>query len=479
MNIVMAASEMTPFAKTGGLGDVLGSLPIALAKRGHHVTVFLPYYRSIPCPKPEMLFESHIQMGSQTVCFGIVRLTRVEGVEVYGIRKEEYFDRSQLYGLPERSYEDNAKRFIFFGKAVVQAIQSLSLRAHVVHAHDWQAALIPIYLREQMQKFLLPKMGVVFTIHNLAYQGIFNAEEFSNTNLEGHYFNTNSLEYFGQLNLMKGGILYSDAVTTVSQRYALEIQTPEYGCGLEGVLASRASALHGILNGVDYSLWNPQKDPHLKTRFNPSKLSERTKCRAALAKEMKIESTAQAPIFGIVSRFAEQKGMDLLLKTFPEMLERGATFAVLGNGEAHYEQAFRKLATRYPKQFRLKVGFDEGLAHRIYAGSDFLLMPSLYEPCGLSQLYAMRYGCIPIVRATGGLDDTVQQWEPNTLKGNGLKFEKADAASLLTAFNQAMELFQQPKPLTALRKNAIKSRFSWEDSARNYENLYQSLSPHA
>jgi starch synthase len=473
MNIVMVSSEMGPFSKTGGLGDVLGTLPYALSELGHDVSVFIPFYRSVPATSPELLFQSDVSMGQRRVVFEVFRIHRRGRVNVYAIRKDEYFDRSYLYGSP-REYDDNAERFIFFSKAVVHSMQSLGMRVQIVHAHDWQAALVPVYL-QRSREGVFPRVPTVFTIHNLAYQGLFDAHEFQRTNLDPSLFSTDGLEFFGRMNLMKGGILFANAVTTVSPRYAAEIQTAEYGYGLDGVLRSRKDSVHGILNGVDYSEWNPEKDQHLAQNFNVDTLATKKSCREALIQELKLTSNSRKPVFGIVTRLAHQKGIDLLLQTFSEMLSKGALLAILANGDTKYEGAFEQFARSYPKQFGLKIGFDGGLAHRIYAGSDFFLMPSLYEPCGLSQLYAMRYGSIPIVRATGGLEDTIRAWEPGQKDGTGIKFDKAEPAALLTAFQQAMDLYKKPTVLAALRKNGMSANFSWEKSAREYEKLYQSL----
>ncbi len=479
MNIVMTASEMTPFAKTGGLGDVMGTLPYALSQRGHAVFVFIPYYRCVQASSPKFLFSDQLEMGQQSVSYSVFQIHQQTGVHVYAIRKEVYFDREFLYGPPEQGYEDNAERFIFFSKAVLRSIQSLGLKTDVIHAHDWQTAFLPVLMHAQKTHGSFPHVSSVFTIHNLAYQGVFDMREAALTHLDAHYFSLHGLEFYGHLNLMKGGILFADAVTTVSRRYAQEIQTSEYGYGLEGVLRERRHLLHGITNGVDYSVWNPEQDRHLPQTFGITSLEGKRPCKIALARELKMEMTQDDPIFGIVTRFAKQKGIDLILAAFPKMLEWGARFAILASGDQSYEKAFQELAIRYPKQIGLRIGYDEGLAHRIYAGSDFYLMPSLYEPCGLSQLYAMRYGAIPVVRATGGLDDTVQQWNPKNQTGDGIKFQKPESDELLTAFEQALQIYRRPKDLSVLRQNAMKMNFSWDQSVVHYETLYQSLQSHA
>ncbi|MBI4026549.1 MAG: glycogen synthase GlgA [Verrucomicrobia bacterium] len=479
MNIVMIASEMTPFAKTGGLGDVMGSLPHALSRRGHEIAAFIPLYRCVNTGSAEKLRQDRVQLGQRAADFTVYRIEQRRGVSVYAIGKGEYFDRDDLYGTGTRDYGDNAERFIFFSKAAVQAVQSLGLQPHVVHAHDWQAAFVPVQLRAGDSPVALREVPVVFTIHNLAFQGMFDAREFQHTNLPPHFFSVNGLEFYSHINLMKGGILFANEATTVSRRYAQEIQTPEHGWGLDGVLRARRNPVRGIMNGVDTAVWNPETDPHLPHPFTAKTLADKRKCKTALARELGLETSGKKPLFGVVSRFAQQKGMDLLLNTFPQMLKRGAAFAILGNGEARYEDAFRRLAGDHPRQIGLKIGFDDRLAHRIYAGSDFFLMPSLYEPCGLSQLYAMRYGAIPVVRATGGLDDSIQEWEPERRQGTGFKFERAEPEALMAALDRAMSVLGRPSLMAALRRNAMAADFSWEKSAREYEAIYESLQSYA
>ncbi len=479
MKIVMVSSEMAPFAKTGGLADVLGTLPGALARHGHDVSVFIPLYRCVDSSSAEFLLQEGVALGPRHAAFSIFRLARHDGVTVYGIRKEEFFDRDGLYGTNEREFEDNAERFIFFSKAVVQSILSLRLEPDIVHAHDWQTALVPLYLKIYHEHQALPRIATAFTIHNMAYQGMFDAWHFSDTNLPGFFFSYDGLEFYGRLNLMKAGILYSDAVTTVSRRYAEEIQTPEFGHGLDGLLRSRHAAVHGILNGVDYSIWDPETDPHLPVNFNAEHPDGKASCKLGLLKALGMDGPAAAPLIGMVTRFAHQKGLDLMLPVIPEIMKRGVRLAILGNGEPGYEHAMWALVESYPGQVGLRMGFDDPLAHQIYAGSDFLLMPSLYEPCGLSQLYAMRYGTIPIVRTTGGLDDTIHAWDAHTLTGTGFKFGPAESDALLTAVDGALRAFGNARHLSALRQNAMIADFSWEKSAVEYETLYKNILPHA
>jgi starch synthase len=477
MKILMTASEMTPYAKTGGLADVLGALPHALKACGQDVSVILPYYRSVEkqFPSPKIICSGNIPLGGKHCQFDILQLETKAGVHVYGIRKEEYFDRSYLYGTSSREYEDNAERFIFFSKAILYLIQTLQLQIDIIHAHDWQTGLLPLLIRQKQKEGSLLKAKSVYTIHNIAYQGHFDVREFALTNLPGSYFSSEGMEFYGRMNLMKTGMVYSDAITTVSPRYSREIQTQEFGYGLDGVLRSRKNSVFGIINGVDYKIWDPATDKFLAKNFKISAPAGKKDCKTSLLKSLRLDTTSSKPLFGMVSRLAHQKGIDLLLEVFPRMLKRGACFAILANGDDKFEKAFQKLAAEYPLQFGLKIGFDDALAHQIYGGSDFLLMPSLYEPCGLSQLYALRYGTIPVVRATGGLEDTVESWNPVTKKGNGLKFHDIQVEDFWRAIEKAFELFETPTILNAARKNAMKADFSWENSAREYENLYRTL----
>ena len=474
MKIIMAASEMTPFAKTGGLADVVGSLPNALAKRGHEVMVFIPFYRCVDAPSAELVLEGCLTVGSRPSHFKIYLIARSHGVRVFAIRKEEYFDRPGLYGMAERDFDDNPERFAFFSQAVMHAITALRLEAHILHAHDWQTALIPVYAQVNHSGTSAP-IRTLFTIHNLAYQGAFDSHAFAYTNLPGHFFSMNGLEFYGRVCFMKGGILFADRVNTVSRRHAMEIQTSEHGFGLDGVLRARQSSLSGIMNGVDYLAWNPETDPQLPQNFGAGTLARKQRCKSALTKELGLGYTDQKPVFGMVSRLAQQKGCDLLLRALPEMLQSGALFAILGSGGPGYEEALQQLSEKHPSQFAFKTGYNDGLARRIYGGSDFFLMPSLYEPCGLSQLYAMRYGTIPVVRATGGLDDSVQAWDSQMRRGTGIKFQKADSAGLIGAFDGAMEAYRNPKIMATLRQNAMAADFSWDQSAAEYESLYQKL----
>jgi len=474
MHIIMATSEMSPYAKTGGLGDVLGSLPYALSKRGHEVSVFLPFYQCIQPPMEELVLQAKLPLGGREFAYSVVCISRQNGVTVYAIKKEEFFEREGIYGTAQRSYDDNPDRFIFFNKAIIETIRALNIRG-IVHAHDWPTALLPVFIKYFSGVGNFPVTRSVFTIHNLAYHGMFDASLFALTNLPQRFFSVHGLEYHGRMNLMKGGILFADKVTTVSRQYAKEIQTSHYGCGLEGVLQSRKNDMTGIVNGIDYSIWNPETDKHIKKNFNVDNLKGKADCKKDLATQLKMEITDEKPIFGIVSRFTPQKGLDLVLTVIPELIKSGAQLAILGSGDSVYENAFRKFAASHPKQCGVVIGFNEKLAHQIFAGSDFFLMPSLEEPCGLAQLYAMRYASIPIIHAVGGLEDTVEQWNSQTLSGTGLKFHTPKPTALLDTCKEGLEIFKNKATLLTLRKNTMKVDCSWDKSAAEYESLYKDL----
>jgi starch synthase len=475
MRIAMIASEMSPLAKTGGLADVLGHLPYALADRGHDVSVWIPYYQRLKVKSPEFLVERRLQQGDRSVQYRVFRLFRKKGVEVFGIQKEEYFDRSELYGLSHRDYEDNAVRFSFFCQAVVQCIPILIQDVDVLHCHDWHTALVPAYWSLWKGKGASPHVRTVFTIHNFSFQGIFPFSEFRYTQLPSELFSMDGIEFYGQLNFMKAGLQFSDVVTTVSQRYAEEILTPEFGCLLDPCLRSLRRPVLGIVNGVDYDHWDPEHDRHLAAPFGKTRWAGKSACKLDLLKRLRLIGPRKWPVFGIVSRFASQKGMDLILEAIPSLMKRKVMLTILGNGDPALEEGFKRAAREYPDQIGLKLGFDEALAHRIFAGSDFFLMPSRFEPCGLAQLYAMRYGSIPIVRATGGLEDTVIDYHSQKAGATGFKFTEVSATALLDSVDRALDLYGQSRRLQEVRKTAISTSFSWEDSAAQYEQLYQSL----
>jgi starch synthase len=486
MKILFAASEMTPYAKTGGLGDVVGALAGVLSQRGHEVACCLPYYRcaqEVAGGAEPIGLTLRIPLGSRTVTGEVLELRQRDGVRVLFVRRDEYFDRPELYYTGVQDYADNAERFLFFAKAVVELIGQGVVRAEVVHCHDWQAAFVPVQLRYRAQvrgRGFAAKS--LLTMHNLAYQGMFAAEEFALTNLPGEWFTPAGLEFYGWMNLLKGGIVFADAITTVSRRYAREIRTPAGGCGLDPVLATRADDLHGIVNGVDYSNWNPETDPHLRQRYGAGELRGKRACRADLLARLGLESQLESAGVGgtqavaaFVSRLTEQKGVEVLAGALEDLVGLGVTVAVLGKGERKYEDMLTDVAARFPRRVAVRIAHDEPLAHQIQGGADMLLMPSRFEPCGLTQLYALKYGTIPVVHATGGLDDTITRYNPRSGAGTGFKFASYTSAALVEAVHQAILLHKQPKKWQKLMRNAMACDFSWQASAKEYETLYAAL----
>lgn len=479
MKVLLAASEMSPFAKTGGLGDVIGSLPAALAELGHEVTCCLPYYRcvrQVAANAKPMGLNLNIPLGHRTVSGDVLELQLQQRVRVLFVRRDEFFDRSELYHTGIRDYEDNAERFLFFSKAVVELLGYTKFQTDIVHCHDWQTAFVPVlatYLRQTRGPLFAVKS--VFTIHNIAYQGMFWSLDFPLTNLPGEFFTPAALEYYGQLNLMKGGILFSDAVTTVSKKYAAEIRTPELGFGLDAVLRARDDDLHGILNGVDYARWDPATDPLLVKNYSVSDLAGKRACRAELVKRLGLDVAADKPVAAYISRLTEQKGVEVFAGAVEALVGLGLAIVILGKGERRHEEALSELAGKFPKRVCAIIRHDEELSHQIQGGADLLLMPSQFEPCGLTQMYALKYGTIPVVRATGGLDDTVSQYDDKTGAGTGFKFVQYSSAALVEAVKRAVVLYKQPKKWQGLMRNAMACDFSWKASAKEYENLYASL----
>ncbi len=479
----MFASEAVPFAKTGGLGDVLGALPAALARLGHEVALFLPLHRPMRerfCPVPGLeSLEVRMHDGQETA--QVLRADQAPaGVSVFAVAGGTYFDRPHLYGEPTGDYADNARRFTFFCRAALAAVDRLGLDPEVLHAHDWQTALIPAYLRAGIHAgdaaaaaaSRLSRAAVVFTVHNLGYQGIFPPSDFAVTGLPRGLFAVEGVEFHGRLNLLKAGLLWADHITTVSPRYAREIRTAEQGHGLEGLLARRAADLTGILNGIDDAVWNPAADPHLAAAYSAEDLHGKRRCKADLILELELDGELDAPIAALVSRLAAQKGFDVLLPVLPRLLERGLRVVVLGQGDPRIETALLDLAAQWRGRIAFRRAFDEPLAHKIHAGADLLLMPSRYEPCGLGQMMSLRYGTIPVVRATGGLLDTVVDASSAPRQGTGFCFDDYTAAALLAAADRALAAYAEPQVWRELVRRAMGCDFSWSRSAARYAQLY-------
>jgi starch synthase len=497
-----AASEVAGFAKTGGLADVAAALPQALARRGHDCAVILPLYhcaRGSGRPLVPTGLTFTVQVGSQAVPGALWRSTLPgSSVPVYLIEQNEYFDRDDpaagrgLYQFTladgrRCDYPDNLARFVFFGRAVLEAMPLLDLRPDVLHLHDWHTGLVPVYLKEARRRLprgplltLYQGVGTLFTMHNVAYQGLFPAQDFPVTGLPWRLFNWEQLEFYGHLNCLKAGIIFADRVNTVGPTYAREIQTPIYGQHLQGVLGALQKKLSGILNGVDYRIWDPSADAHLPATFDSSTVrAGKSACKRVLQEHCGLPTSAQAPLLGMVARLVEQKGIDLLVEALPPLLKRGVQVVVLGEGDPRYHTLLRSLQKRFPHQLGLVQAQDERVAHLIYGGADLFLMPSLFEPCGLVQLYALRYGAVPVVRATGGLADTVTDTTAQTLTAgtaNGFTFGPPVASLFLAATDRALEMFaDRPDDWLGLIRSGMAQDWSWDRSARQYEELYERI----
>jgi starch synthase len=478
MHIVIAASECFPFAKTGGLADVIGALPPELAKLGHEVAVYLPLYacvrRQLPGKLTYAVGSIDIPLRDYSRFAGIVDGGKRAGVQYYFVDCPELFEREGLYGTGGSDYPDNAERFGVYCRAVLEASKLLGV-PDVFHVHDWQAALIPVYLRTLYNTDpVLSRAGVVLTIHNAAYQGAFPPETTEQLLFPWEIFTLDKLEQFDKFNFLKGGMAYSDILTTVSRKYAEEIQTPEFGEGLDGVLRGRAADLRGILNGVDYAQWNPATDLNLAANYSPENLAGKQQCRADLLKFFELENIEDStPVIGIVSRFAVQKGFDLVEQIAGKLSELDVAAVALGAGERKYERFFRDWAFWNRANVAVRIGYDNALAHKIEAGVDMFLMPSLYEPCGLNQIYSLKYGTVPVVRATGGLDDTIEEWNPQQGSGSGFKFEGLSAEALMAAIERALAAFDDKRGWKRLMLNGMAQDYGWEKPAREYAAVYK------
>ncbi len=478
MQIAFAASEATPFAKTGGLADVVGALPRELVKLGHEVTVYLPLYARV---RKHLKGEPKYAIRSLTIPFryynrfaGVIDGGKRDGVQHYFIECPELFDRQELYGPQGGEYADNAERFGLFCRSVIEASKILGV-PQIFHVHDWQAALLPVYLRVTYSNDpALSGAATILTMHNAAYQGRFPASTTEQLLFPWEIFTMDKLEMYDKFNFLKGGVVYSDMLTTVSRRYAEEIQTPEFGENLDGILRKRAADLRGILNGVDYALWNPAADHHLAAHYTPGNLAGKQACRADLLHAFGLEHVAKTtPVIGIVSRMVTQKGFDIVAQIAEELAARDVAIVALGSGDRYYENIFRDWAFRHAASVGVRFGYDEALAHKIEAGADMFLMPSHYEPCGLNQIYSLKYGTVPVVRATGGLDDTIEEWHPEQATGTGFKFGGYDPRDLLAEIDRAIEAFREKTGWQHLMRNGMARDYSWAEPAEEYVKVYE------
>lgn len=479
LRVLFVASEGVPFAKTGGLADIIGTLPQALEELGVEVKVLMPYYGMVKQGKtPTTLIaeDLEVNLGLINHSFNLMA-PAAPGSPFYFVERDEFYERSQLYGTPRGDYFDNLERFAFFSGAVLPFCRALEFKPDLIHCHDWQSALATVYLRQRWAgEDILAGAKTVFTIHNLAYQGLFPRDKYPLLGLDWSFYCIDGLEYYGQINLLKGGIMCADAITTVSPRYSQEIQTPEFGYGLEGVLKTRAEQLHGILNGVDYQDWSPESDSLIPAKFSRKDLSGKAASKAALMEAFGLDpKLADAPILAIISRLADQKGFDLVEQIMPQLMKEKLMVVILGTGEEKYHRWLEAEAPRYKGKLGVKIAFDNQLAHIMEAGADMFLMPSRYEPCGLNQIYSMKYGTIPVVRATGGLADTVTPVGDPKTPGTGFVFTDYTPEAFLKTIHEALIAYANKDLWRRIMEHAMAQDFSWKVSARKYLELYKSL----
>jgi starch synthase len=481
LKVLFLSSEAVPFAKTGGLADVAGALPVALKRLGLDVRLVLPFYRITRDSDLQIrprLTDLKVPFGAEILMADVLECKTKEGVLAYLIDREDMYDRLNLYGNDQGDHYDNLERFSFFSHAVFAITEAIRFIPDVIHCHDWQTGLVPALLQSEREKdSALWGTPSVFTIHNIGYQGIFPKERFPVTGLPmKRFFHLEGVEFWGKISLLKAGIVYADAVTTVSPKYAEEIQTPEYGMGMEEIVKHWSAKLYGILNGADYGVWDPSIDPHISASYSFDEISGKRKCKESLIQEMDLDPALEGrPLLGMISRLGPQKGFDLLLSVLNKIMALDVGLVILGSGERTIAEAIKEAAGYHPRRLGFVTGYDDPLAHRIMSAADLFLIPSRYEPCGLTQMYALKYGTVPVVRATGGLDDTVQQFNPTNGKGNGFKFSGYEPKAFLDQVRYAVDVFQVKKIWRSLLANGMRADFSWERSAQNYLEIYRSI----
>ena len=486
LNIAYVASEAMPYSKTGGLADVAGALPQQLADLKHRVALFSPLYRTVKIDRHDIFrvgrfTDLSVWVGGREWRFNLLQrdIAKNNKLETYFIQCDELFDRESLYVDPAtgKDYADNHIRFAFFARAVLLALERLDFKPDIINANDWQSALIPAYLKtaERDHPFF-KNTKTVLTIHNVAYQGLFEADTFADLGInKSYYYPTSPFEFWGEVNFLKAGIVFADAINTVSETYAKEIQSSnEFGYGLEGVLHDRRAALYGIVNGVDYDTWSPANDKLIAKSYDQDSVADKATNKLELLKLAGLgENRFEKPLIGVISRLADQKGFDLIEEVADELFDLDFTFVLLGTGQEKYHELFEGLAAKYPERISVNFKFDERLAHLIEAGSDMFLMPSRFEPCGLNQLYSLRYGTVPIARKTGGLADTIVDYRQAKAKATGFLFEEYTGEALLSAVSQALALFEKKKSWLSLMKRGMKQDFSWKKSAKRYVEVYE------
>ncbi|MCH6257947.1 glycogen synthase GlgA [Puniceicoccaceae bacterium K14] len=476
MKIVQAASEFYPFIKTGGLADVTSALSKSLASYGHEISVFLPGYRTVlespELAKAKSVATIQVEVGQEFLRGDVLEVKLAKGLTLFVIRRDEFFDRRFAYSVSGRDYDDNERRFTFFSKAIVESIHVLDLKADILHCHDWQTGLAPLLLRLEEQKTGNSyALKTFFTIHNMSFQGLFPKGAFRFTNLPAEFMSLEGLEFFGQISFMKAGILFADKIITVSPSYAKEILTPDFGYGMDGTLKSREEDLIGIVNGIDVDEWNPGSDPALPAKYSRSKMVGKAECRKKMLETVGLSDSEENPVYGIVCRLTPQKGIDLLLEQIKFFVKNDCRLVVLGRGEEPLQKALRKAAKDYPKHVAVRIEMNEELAHLIEAGSDFFLLPSVFEPCGLNQMYSQRYGTIPLASNIGGLKDTVLCHRDDPEESTGISFEPNKKA-FSEALSCSMELYSNPKTFKQMQHRAMSKDFSWKTAAKKYEQIY-------
>ena len=477
MHILMVTPEANPFARSGGLAEGINALSWALVRLGHKVTVVLPLYRQVRESGHPISFTGQtlsIPISWKTVPAEIHKAEMDPGLIFYFIGQDALFNRDGLYGTAYGAFEDNAERFIFFSRAVVEMLEAMELGADVCHCHEWQTGLVPVYLRTLYNdRPKLQKLAVVYTVHNVGYQGLFSSFDMPLTGLGWELLSPKGLEFYGKMNLMKGGLVFADLLSTVSAKYREEILTPEYGFGLEGLFQERAAELYGIVEGVDYNRWDPAKDSFLPVSYGPDNLAGKKACKEALIRRFGLNLPSESPLIGLTTRFFERKGIDLLENSLDDLLGLGVGFILQGTGEERHQYLLQEISQRHSGRMGLNIGYTDELSHQIIAGADIFLMPSRYEPCGLDQLYCLRYGTIPVVRATGGLDETIQEYNADTGQGNGFKFHGYTPVELLGTMQRCLALYQDQRAWQALMRKNMALDFSWDTVAPKYAELYQ------
>lgn len=476
MHILFVSPEVYPFARAGGLGDVSHYLPHALADLGHRLWVITPKYRqteSAGFPLTRVVDEIHVPLSWREKTAQIYATSIKPGLDVLFVGCDELYNRAGLYGNEFGDYEDNAERFIFFSRAVLETVRRMELAPDILHCHEWPTGLVPVYLKTIYRDLPnLQRTASLYTFHNLGWQGCFWHYDFAMTGLDWNIFTPEGIEFHGQVNMTKGGLVFADLISTVSRKYASEVLTPEYGYGLEGVLQTRRSDTYSVLNGVDYTVWDPSRDSELKSTYTPDRLEHKAVCRADLAEAFGL-TLSDAPFVAVISRLLDRKGFDLLSAAMGRLLDLNIKMVFMGMGEDKYHVLLSDLADAHPDRIGVKITYDKGLAHRIIAGADMFLMPSKYEPCGLEQLYGLKYGTAPVVRATGGLDDTVVDYTRNPQQGTGFKFSEYTPEALYEAMSRAVALFSDRDAWEALMRRGMALDFSWNRAAAEYETIYQ------